>query len=257
MRKFYHILALLCLATLAQAAGTVQQSIQQLPLGSGLAWAVVFHWTGDAANGSVPVTAAQIGQYAILQGYYITVVETVPGPVTFPTSGYGLTIKDVAGVDVLAGAASSLSASASQGFSSSPRIPPLNGTFTLNITGQSVPSAKGTVYVYLQDPGTLIGSGQLSISQASVLGSPVASASTITPSVNVPDGLFHITGTAAISTMNVPATLANGAQICAIADGLWSMGTGGNIALAVTAVVNRMYCFGLDLGTNKWYPNSQ
>ncbi len=148
------------LASSLFAAGNVQQSLQQLGGQSGLTWVVVFHWTGDATTGSVPVTRANIGRVGILQGYYITSVETTP-QTPAPTSGYGLTINDQAGVDALTGAAASLSSTAAQAFPAALSLPPINGSFTLNITGQNVAGAKGAVYVYLQDPTSLIGSGSV------------------------------------------------------------------------------------------------
>lgn len=70
---------------------------------------------------------------------------------------------------------------------------------------------------------------------APIVGNAVASASTITPTANT----FHVTGTAAISTINVPAGFAPGQCITLIPDGLFTTATGGNIALATTAVVSK------------------
>ncbi len=140
------------------AAGSVQQSLQQLGGPTGKTWVLAAHWTGDATTGTVPATPGQIGQAGILQGYFLTSVETVPRTPA-PTSGYGLTIKDQAGVDVLGGTAASLSATIPQAFSGSTSLPPINGTFTINITGQNVAGAKGDIYIYLQAPDTLIGAG--------------------------------------------------------------------------------------------------
>jgi hypothetical protein len=148
--KTNKILIGLIAACALHAAGTVQQSLSQL--GSTNNWVVAFNWTGDASTGSVPNTAAQ--GLSCCQGYIITQVETVPGS-TAPTSGYSVAINDPSGVDVLQGAAASLSATNAQTFAASSAAPPLQGTFTLVITGQSVASATGRVYVFLTKPGTV------------------------------------------------------------------------------------------------------
>lgn len=81
-----------------------------------------------------------------------------------------------------------------------------------------------------------------------VLGGAVASAATITPTGPV----FHVTGTTAINTINLPYTGFIG-TIRIIPDGLFTTGTSGNIALASTAVVSKVLEMTYD-GT-KWYPS--
>lgn len=76
--------------------------------------------------------------------------------------------------------------------------------------------------------------------------SSITSATTINPF----GGLFHISGTAAIDTMNPPFT-AGCLQI--IPDGAWTTTTAGNFALATTAVVGKLLTACYD-GT-KWYPS--
>lgn len=152
------LLALFALAAGgAFAAGTVQQSISKL--GGTENWVLAFRWTGDASTGSVPLTPANArsadgGSIGNLQGYLITQVETVPGGPA-PTNGYSVSIADAAGVDALGGAASSCSSTAAQSFAAAASAPPVQGTFNLVISGQSVASAQGTVYVFLQKPGTV------------------------------------------------------------------------------------------------------
>jgi hypothetical protein len=81
-------------------------------------------------------------------------------------------------------------------------------------------------------------------------GGVVASASTITPS-----GLaFPLSGTAAISTINLPS-LSFAGQVCAIPTGIWTTATGGNIALASTAIVGRQLCWTYLPGQSLWYPS--
>ena len=81
-----------------------------------------------------------------------------------------------------------------------------------------------------------------------VVGGNVASASTITPT----GGIFHVTGTTQITTINLPRTGFTGC-LRIIPDGLFSTATGGNIALASVAVVSKVLeeCYD---GTS-WYPS--
>jgi len=80
----------------------------------------------------------------------------------------------------------------------------------------------------------------------------VASAATVTPT----GALFHMTGAAAITTMNLPTNFISG-WVCAIADGAWSISGAGNVVPAVTATANRTYCFYWDPGPGKWYMTGQ
>lgn len=80
------------------------------------------------------------------------------------------------------------------------------------------------------------------------VGGAVSSAATITPTGPV----FHVTGTAAIATINLPYTGFTG-TITLIPDGIFTTGTGGNIALASTAVVSKAMTMTYD-GT-KWFPS--
>jgi hypothetical protein len=83
------------------------------------------------------------------------------------------------------------------------------------------------------------------------LGAAIASASTIAPT----SGITHITGTATISTITIPTVLYGTFRGCLtlIPDGLWSTTTGGNIAIASTAVVGKVLTM-CDDGTS-WYPS--
>lgn len=81
-------------------------------------------------------------------------------------------------------------------------------------------------------------------------GSSVASATTITPTGQI----FHITGTTAIATINIPYTGFNG-SITIIPDGIFTTTTAGNIALASTAVVGKALIMTYDNTTSKWYPS--
>lgn len=157
MKRFL-VFSLLCASAFGQS---VQQSLNRL--GNGPNWVLAFNWTAGS-NGAVPVTNADFRGAGgdCCQGYFIVQVETVPlSPA--PTSGYSVAINDAAGVDALGGAAASLSAVTPQSFASAASAPAVQGTFSLVITGQSVNGAKGTVFVFLQKPGTVnlakLGSG--------------------------------------------------------------------------------------------------
>jgi len=79
-------------------------------------------------------------------------------------------------------------------------------------------------------------------------GTTIASASTISPVA----GLTHVTGTAAIQSISLPYQGFVGC-IDLIPDGVWKTATGGNIAKASTAIVNRVLreCF----DGSAWYPD--
>lgn len=79
-------------------------------------------------------------------------------------------------------------------------------------------------------------------------GTAVTSGSAITPTGTV----FHVTGTAAVATINLPLSLFTG-TIHIIPDGAFTLVTSGNIGKASTAVVNQMMTLVFD-GT-KWYPS--
>jgi hypothetical protein len=85
------------------------------------------------------------------------------------------------------------------------------------------------------------------------VGSNISSASTIAPVSPV----THITGTTQINTITAPAVFSvsgYGGCIDLIPDGAWSLGTSGNIAIAVQAVVSKPIKLCYDNGTTKWYP---
>ena len=138
------------LAVSAFAAGTVTQSGAQ-QMGTTGNWYNTFYWTGDATNGTVPTTGAQLS--GCCAGYFLTQVAFVPGTPS-PTSGYSVQLQDSTGVDLLAGQGTSLSATAASSVSAPASAPPIS-SFSLVIAGQSVASAKGTVIVYMQKPGTV------------------------------------------------------------------------------------------------------
>jgi hypothetical protein len=152
MKKLSLLFAFLFGATALFAAGTVTTTLQ--PLGTSGIEVLTWNWTGDVSNGSVPASsAAGLLAQAQLQGFRVVQVEFIPGSPS-PTNNYSATITDTNGLDILAGqAASALSSSAAQGYlPSSATAMPINGVLTLNITGNSVASAKGLVVAYIAPP---------------------------------------------------------------------------------------------------------
>jgi hypothetical protein len=80
------------------------------------------------------------------------------------------------------------------------------------------------------------------------LGTSVASAATITPTVYI----FHVTGTTQITTINLPYTGWIG-ELSLIPDAIFTTATCGNISLGSTAVVGKVLHMTFD-GSN-WYPS--
>lgn len=144
-------------------AGTVLQSTQQLLVENNTANLVIvdFECTGDSANGSIPSTPI-IGP---VQGYIVSNVEIVAGPIA-PSSGYSVQILNGSGIDLLAGAAASVTASATS-ISTTTTVPPIYGSVTLVVSNTTQPSAKLRVVVYFR---------RISLTQLSV--QPTGSVST-------------------------------------------------------------------------------
>jgi len=139
------IIAIFVLCARAFAAGSVSTSVSQV--GASDTWVITYNWVADSANGTVPVVAsANLSQQ--IQGYWPISVETSPGSPA-PTSGYAVAVLDASGSDILVAQAASLSNSAGQSWLVSSTIPPLNGLLRLQVTGNSVSGAAGTVLVYL------------------------------------------------------------------------------------------------------------
>ena len=149
MHRIRWKLAALCLPLLLWAQGNVQATLTQL--GQTSVYVLQFNWTGDS-GGNVPVTSA--GNLSAVQGYEITAVECVPGTPN-PSNGYSVKVLDAAGVDVLAGAANSVSGSQAQTFAAAAATPNIQGALRLQITGNTVNGGQGAVYVFVQKPGTV------------------------------------------------------------------------------------------------------
>jgi len=80
----------------------------------------------------------------------------------------------------------------------------------------------------------------------------IASATTIAPVKQI----TFILGTAAIETITAPSSiLLSGGTIILIPLAAFTWTTAGNIAVAGTAVANRMLTLAYDATTTKWYPS--
>jgi hypothetical protein len=148
MKAVFRFVFLALFAVRAFAAGSVTQSFTKLGLTD--IWVLDFDWTGDASNGSVPNTNAALtgGNY---QGWMLLGAEFMPlSPA--PTTLYDVQIIDGMGVDFLQGGGIDLSATVASSATVGPNAPPLNGTFTLKVSGNSAAGAKGRVLVYLAPP---------------------------------------------------------------------------------------------------------
>lgn len=108
---------------------------------------IVFSFVGDSAGGSVPATST--GKR--ITGYVVRAV-TNPGTPA-PTNLWDATITDADGVDIFGGNLADQSASATLqklpklGSTDSPCF--VDSVLTLNITNNSVNSAKGTVTLFV------------------------------------------------------------------------------------------------------------
>ncbi len=137
--------ALLILCAASLYGQRVQQNWQKL--GESQIYVISMNWLAGS-DGSVPVTPAVLPTGGLAQGYRVLSVEAAPGT-TAPTNGYSLTLPDSLNMDLLGGGGVSLSSTIAQYFTGLNAPPPLNGTFSLSITGNSVAAAQGKVLIYL------------------------------------------------------------------------------------------------------------
>lgn len=142
------------------AAGNVTQGQTPIQLGTSDVWVIQFDWTGDASDGSVPAITAQ--ELTPISGYQPVGVQFVPGTPA-PSDGYSVAIysalvgSTTPGADLLAGTGVSLSSTnASYGVIPTTATP-LVGTITMQVSSNTVASAKGTVQVFFQKTGVYIG----------------------------------------------------------------------------------------------------
>ena len=104
-------------------------------------------WTADVSDGSVPsLTTRHLGGT-------LWTVETVPGEITPPTAGYGVTISNQYNRDLMGGTLAGRSSTQAQAAS------PLQngvewparfyGPLNVSVTGNTVPSAQGKILIWL------------------------------------------------------------------------------------------------------------
>jgi len=87
------------------------------------------------------------------------------------------------------------------------------------------------------------------------VGAPVASATTISPSVWGRGTCFHVTGTTTIQTITVPSSVLQ-TEITIIFDGACSWGNSGNIAIGSSGTQTTTFVtFLYDAKAAKWYPS--
>jgi hypothetical protein len=80
----------------------------------------------------------------------------------------------------------------------------------------------------------------------------IASATTIAPTKQI----TFISGTTAVVTITAATPISSGGGVIRlIPTGAFTWTTAGNIAVAGTAVVNRVLTMVYDSGTSKWYPS--
>lgn len=124
-------------------AGTVTEKAEQ----SGKMGKLTLSWTADASAATVPAYTTKdfLG--------FVTMVTTNPGA-TAPTDNYDITITDSDGVDIMGGEL------ANRDTTNTEQATPLVGAtyrdrhvigkLTLNISGNAVNSATGTVVIYYE-----------------------------------------------------------------------------------------------------------
>jgi hypothetical protein len=133
--------------SLCQAAGLVVVSHTQISIEM---WKITYSWTADSVAATIPAKASPS-----ISGI-IFLVESTPGAAVAPTDNYTITITkemtdsntlDIMGATMTANQSSSAAASYQPtGCGSSYCL--VNGPITLNVSGNSVVSATGTVTVY-------------------------------------------------------------------------------------------------------------
>lgn len=131
---------------------------------------------------------------------------------------------------------------------------PTSGTYLVGDLAMVVPTPGGVApglgtplfwrCITAGSPGTWT-----AIGVAAYRGAAVTSATSITPTGTV----FHVTGTTTVQTVVVPTGFPDGGQITIIPDGVFTVGTSGNIALGGTSVVSKALTLTWDANTTKWY----
>lgn len=193
------------------------------------------------------VTGILAGQVGIIDGETFVVTSTSTGILQVAPRGYNGTVgmPHLTGSMVLVGPSQAFlsydpSGSCTNGqglFIYSPIINTRSANQWLcsTVTGKVVPGFGNT------------------LAPPSVTTAVASAAGKITPS----GPLFHVTGTAAVTGFNIPVGFdpTEGAQVCAIPDGLFTTTNANNFALASTAVVSKTLCWTYDAKLAKFYPS--
>lgn len=216
MKRLALFLAAACMAF---GVGTVTQTGPTQLATTGV-YVVTLSVTADASTGSVPATAINRASSAIANtdGLYILQVETVPGSPN-PTASWSATITDAGGRDLMAGSCATRSASAAQVCYPATVSAALNGSYTLNVTGNSVNSAAIAITVYLATTNaaglvTATISGTVGVTQSTspwVVGGTAAVGATASGNP-VQDGCIFNTSPATITNGQAGALQCDNAQ---------------------------------------------
>jgi hypothetical protein len=111
-------------------------------------------WLGDSGDGSVPAATTNASVTALMQGWTVGMIETIPDATVPPTNLYDITITDMYSLDIVGGVLANRSSTVAQRV-----IPLLNGVvygaapiygaLTINITGNTDVAAVGTILLFL------------------------------------------------------------------------------------------------------------
>jgi len=144
------LLILVALPFIAWAAGTCTQTYQILPTSN--VSVLSFSCQTEATGTEFPATATSTDITEAIKGLYITEVRTNPGT-TAPTDNYDITITDSDGIDLMGGTLADRDTSTSE--AAAPAIAsgvylsrPVDGTLTLNVTGNTTTAASTAVKVF-------------------------------------------------------------------------------------------------------------
>ena len=151
MKRLVLLVALLVKPALP--SGVVRQNFSRI--GSTGNYVLTFSWTADSKDGSVPTTSAQL--ISSSPGFRINLIEIVSGSPSAPTTGYSVRLLDASMNDLMGGAASAIKAATPTSLAAPAGALIQNGVLRLGVTGQKVPSAMGTVVIYMAQNSTAVG----------------------------------------------------------------------------------------------------
>jgi len=149
---FAFVLAMaLASASFGATPGSAVQSLTSTRQGEIIT--VNFAWTGSPDDGAMPAIATSTAISTAITGMYLFAMETNPGNVAVPDA-WSVTITNAAGFDLLGGVGATRSTTLTQ------RVVPavatgvygaslVDGILYLNITGNTVISATGSVKLFL------------------------------------------------------------------------------------------------------------